>query len=238
MKFLAFFLGLALLVGCSTSKGLRGKPGSARGATSTGATSELVQPENPKDGARSNVRSVVTEKTVLPGGTIKTEESVISRDLPDGSRETTATTNTTTIPEDKTAITEKTTEEEASNIVGGAQKDTVGDTVAKLKSANTFYYIGGALILIGLACSFVPYLRALLGSTQFGIFLAIGGTAVMILPLLVIGNEMLILIGGAAILGPIAYLHFNRSGQKEGENKALREFIDLNKNGIDDREEK
>jgi hypothetical protein len=53
-----------------------------------------------------------------------------------------------------------------------------------------------------------------------------GGVALMVLPTLVVGNELLILAGGAAAVGLWFLAH--RHGRLQG-------FVDANKNGIDDR---
>jgi len=58
--------------------------------------------------------------------------------------------------------------------------------------------------------------------------IAVGGLALMILPTLVVGNELLILGGVGVAVGGWFLAH--RHGRLQG-------FVDANKNGIDDRTE-
>src|SRR3954471_19832265 len=113
-------------------------------------------------------------------------------------------------------------------VVGAAQKDTAREFGAKLASLKGLVWIGVGLFVFGLVSLFYPPLRAIIGSVTTSLALLAGGVALMILPSLVVGNELLILGGVAIAVGGWFLAH--RHGQ-------LRGMVDANKNGIDDRME-
>jgi hypothetical protein len=86
-------------------------------------------------------------------------------------------------------------------------------------------WVGVAVFLFGLSTLFYPPLKLIIGSVTTSVAIAVGGLALMILPTLVVGNELLILAGVAAAVGLWFFAH--RHGQ-------LRGLVDANKNGIDD----
>jgi len=88
--------------------------------------------------------------------------------------------------------------------------------------------VGVALFVFGLASIFYPPLKLLIGSVTTSAAICVGGLALMVLPTLVVGNELLILAGVAAAVGLWFLAH--RHGRLQG-------FVDANKNGVDDRVE-
>lgn len=76
---------------------------------------------------------------------------------------------------------------------------------------------------------FYPPLKVLIGSVTTSAAIAIGGLALMVLPTLIVGNELLILDGVVLAVGGWFLAH--RHGRLQG-------FVDANKNGVDDRLEK
>jgi uncharacterized membrane protein YccC len=82
------------------------------------------------------------------------------------------------------------------------------------------------MFLFGLASMFYPPLKVIIGSVTTSAAICAGGLALMVLPTVVVGNELLILAGVAAAVGLWFLAH--RHGQ-------LRGLVDANKNGIDDR---
>ena len=75
-------------------------------------------------------------------------------------------------------------------------------------------WVGVALFLFGLASMFYPPLQAIIGSVTTSAAILIGGIALMILPSLVVGNELLILAGVASAVGLWFFAH--RHGQLRG----------------------
>ena len=137
----------------------------------------------------------------------------------------------------RTTSPDGTVTEEVHTKIGAAQKDTAREMVAKLGSLRPVMWVGIMVFLFGAASAFHPYLKALVGgSVTTSAVIAVAGLMMIVLPTLVVGNEILILAGAG---GAAAFYFFaNRHGHARGEAKVLREMIDLNKNGIDDREEK
>ncbi len=223
--FILLFVVALCGVGCVT-RPLR--PGTATiksTAPSSGAqfTSELKQPENPAQSAAQNFERTTETTLPLPAGT-KVEERTNTRDEKK--------------PEAPPVVTEKTivlsapvvqttrTVEKAGTTIGAAQKDTARELGAKLASLKGVVWVGVMMFLFGIASLAYPPLRAIIGSVTTSIAIILGGIALMILPTLIVGNELLILGGVAVVVGGWFLAH--RHGQ-------LRGMIDANKNGIDDR---
>ena len=82
------------------------------------------------------------------------------------------------------------------------------------------------MFAFGLVSLFYPPLRAIIGSVTTSVAIVVGGLALLVLPTLVVGNELLILAGVGVAVGGWFLAH--RYGR-------LRGFVDANKNGIDDR---
>ena len=87
-------------------------------------------------------------------------------------------------------------------------------------------WVGVALFLFGLASFFYPPLKVVIGSVTTSAALVVGGLVLMVLPTLIVGNELLILGGVALAVGGWFLAH--RHGH-------LRGFVDANKNGVEDR---
>ena len=83
-----------------------------------------------------------------------------------------------------------------------------------------------AMFLFGLSSIFYPPLKLIIGSVTTSAAITIGGLALMILPTLVVGNELLILGGVGVAVGGWFLAH--RHGRLQG-------FVDANQNGLDDR---
>lgn len=119
-------------------------------------------------------------------------------------------------------------ETRAKTELGAAQKDTGRELRAKLASLNGVVWVGVALFAFGLASLFYTPLKLLIGSVTTSAAICAGGLALMVLPTLVVGNELLILAGVATAVGLWFLAH--RHGRLQG-------FVDANRNGVDDRVE-
>ena len=111
--------------------------------------------------------------------------------------------------------------------LGAAQKDTARELSAKLASLKGIVWVGVVLFLFGLATLFYPPLKLIVGSVTTSLAILAGGIALMILPSLVVGNELLILAGVASAVGLWFLAH--RHGQ-------LRGLVDANKSGVEVRQ--
>ena len=110
--------------------------------------------------------------------------------------------------------------------LGAAQKDTARELGAKLASLNGIVWVGVGMFLFGLATMFYLPLKLLIGSVTTSAAITVGGLALMVLPTLIVGNELLILVGVGVGVGGWFLAH--RHGR-------LRGFVDANKDGVDDR---
>jgi hypothetical protein len=98
--------------------------------------------------------------------------------------------------------------------LGAAQKDTARELGAKLSSLKGIVWVGAGLFVFGLASLVWPPLKAVIASVTTSAALMLGGVALMVLPTLVVGNELLMLVGVAVAVGGWFLAH--RHGQLRG----------------------
>ena len=98
--------------------------------------------------------------------------------------------------------------------LGAAQKDTARELGVKLSSLKGIVWVGVGLFVFGLASLVWPPLKAVIASVTTSAALMLGGVALMVLPTLVVGNELLILGGVAVAVGGWFLAH--RHGQLRG----------------------
>lgn len=207
MKRLLILLAL-VLVGCMTQP-LKGGKATTLSKPTHGIEQTVVQSDNPAAVSRQDQETVRTRSYTVPAGSrlegpSNVQAVVVSAPMPVVERE----------------------ETRAKTELGAAQKDTAREIGAKLASLKGIVWVGVAVFLFGLATLFYPPLKLLIGSVTTSVAIVAGGLALMVLPTLVVGNELLILAGVAAAVGLWFLAH--RHGR-------LRGFVDANKNGVDDR---
>ncbi len=113
--------------------------------------------------------------------------------------------------------------------IGAAQKDTAREMGAKLASLRSVVWVGILVFLFGAASLFYPPLKLIVGSSTTSVMACVAGIALIALPSLIVGHELLIMCVG---VGAVAIYWFShRHGKLQG-------FIDANKDGIDDRKQK
>ena len=98
--------------------------------------------------------------------------------------------------------------------LGAAQKDTARELGAKLSSLKGIVWVGVGLFVFGLASLVYPPLKVIIGSVTTSAALMLGGVALMVLPSLIVGNELLILGGVGLCVGGWFLAH--RHGQLRG----------------------
>ena len=98
--------------------------------------------------------------------------------------------------------------------LGAAQKDMARELGAKLSSLKGIVWVGVGLFVFGLGSLVYPPLKLIIGSVTTSAALMLGGVALMVLPTLVVGNELLILGGVAVAVGGWFLAH--RHGQLRG----------------------
>jgi hypothetical protein len=98
--------------------------------------------------------------------------------------------------------------------LGAAQKDTARELGAKLASLKGIVWVGVGLFVFGLASLVWPPLKVVIGSVTTSAALTLGGLALLVLPSLVVGNELLILGSVALAVGGWCLAH--RHGHLRG----------------------
>ncbi len=98
--------------------------------------------------------------------------------------------------------------------LGAAQKDTARELGAKLSSLKGIVWVGVGLFVFGLASLVWPPLKAIIASVTTSAALMLGGVALMVLPSLIVGNELLIL--GVVVLAVGAWFLAHRHGHLQG----------------------
>jgi uncharacterized membrane protein YccC len=105
-------------------------------------------------------------------------------------------------------------ETRAGTELGAAQKDTARELGAKLTSLKGIVWVGVGLFVFGLASLVYPPLKLVVASVTTSAALLLGGLALMVLPSLIVGHELLILGGVAVAVGTWFLAH--RHGQLRG----------------------
>ena len=211
-------LGVALaLGGCTSIKPLKGGKATTKAA---GVEQTVLQSDNPAQISRQDNETVKVKSYTLPAGS-RIEETLV-RANENGA----PVTNVQAVVVSKAMPVVEREETRAKTELGASQKDTARELGTKLSSLKGIVWIGAAMFVFGLASLFYPPLRAVIGSVTTSAAITVGGVALMVLPTLIVGNELLIMGGVALLVGGWFFAH--RHGKLQG-------FVDANKNGIDDR---
>lgn len=110
--------------------------------------------------------------------------------------------------------------ETVETVIGAAQKDVAREMAAKLGSLKGIVYLGALVFLFGVASAFWLPLKAVVGSVTTSAVIAVAGLALIVLPTIIVGNEILILcvaLGGAGL-----YFFAHRHGGIRGQLKSLQ----------------
>ncbi len=178
-------------------------------ATTTGHISQsIAQGDNPAQTSRQDQETVRTKSYTVPAGSRLVEARVTANES--GA----LVTNMQAVVVSAPMPVVEHEETRAKTELGAAQKDTARELSAKLASLKGIVWVGVVMFLFGLASMFYPPLSAIIGSITTSIAITAGGVALMILPSLVVGNELLILAGVAAVVGLWFFAH--RHGQLRG----------------------
>jgi hypothetical protein len=220
MKLMMMLLVVAL-TGCTSTAPLKGGKATTRQA-STGTVQTLAQGDNAAAVSKQDQETVRVKTYTVPAGSRVEELRVVTTDA--GA----VVTNVAAVVVSAPMPVVEREETRAKTELGAAQKDTARELGAKLASLKGVVWVGVALFAFGLASLFYPPLKLLIGSVTTSAAICAGGLALMVLPTLVVGNELLILAGVAAAVGLWFLAH--RHGRLQG-------FVDANKDGVDDRVE-
>jgi len=119
----------------------------------------------------------------------------------------------------------KVTTEEVHTKIGAAQKDTAREMAAKLGALRGVTWLGVLVFLFGVASAVYPPLKILVGgSVTTSAVIAAAGLALLILPTLVVGHELLIM---AVAIGVAAVWFFaHRHGSLRGQVTELLKKVE------------
>jgi hypothetical protein len=206
----AVMASVGLLCGCAGTAPLKGGKATTLSKPTQGIEQSVVQSDNPAAVSRQDQETVRTRSYTVPTG------SRLESGLTNGASVVVSAPMPVVEREETRAKTE----------LGAAQKDTARELGAKLASLKGIVWVGVVMFLFGLASIFYPPLKLLIGSVTTSAAVTVGGRALMVLPTLIVGNELLILGGVGVAVGGWFLAH--RHGRLQG-------FVDANKNGVDDR---
>ena len=236
-SFLSVWLALGLLVtGCAGPRPLRGGKAITTRKPEGIMEQSIVQSENPSQASKQTQETVKVRTYTVPAGSrmeqsqppaaapaqlstinshpINLQPSTISSqpiNLPPSTlnlQPSTAFVLSAPMP-----VVER-EETRAGTELGAAQKDTARELGAKLASLKGIVWVGVGLFVFGLASLVYPPLKVVVASVTTSAALMLGGVALMVLPSLVVGNELLILGGVALAVGGWFLAH--RHGQLRG----------------------
>ena len=212
MKSIIPFLLALSLCGCGNLAPLKGGKATTVSKPAQGIEQTVVQSDNPAAVSKQDQETVRTKSYTVPAGSRLVETRVIADST--GAPVTNAQSLVISAP---MHVTEH-EETRAKSELGAAQKDSAREFGAKLASLKGIVWVGVALFLFGLASLFYPPLKVIVGSVTTSAAILAGGLALMVLPTLIVGNELLILAGVAAAVGLWFLAH--RHGQLRGQVNA------------------
>jgi hypothetical protein len=224
-RFMGVGLALGLMAtGCAGSRPLKGGK-AILSRTPTGVVEQtLVQSENPAQATKQDQESFKVRSYTVPAG------SRMEQSQPTAAVAAQSTTRKSASREPSTLNSQPSTtlilsapmpvvereETRARTELGAAQKDMARELGAKLASLKGIVWIGVGLFVFGLGSLVWPPLQAVIGSVTTSAALTLGGLALMVLPSLIAGNELLILGGVAAGVGGWFLAH--RDGELRGRS--------------------
>ena len=222
MKTLGLVLVTLMLVGCANTKPLKGGKATTSRSAAGRVEQTVVQSENPAAVSRQDQETIRTRNYTVPMGS----QLYVSGAQSGNAAGVTSNISMVVVSAPMPVVERE--ETRARTELGAAQKDMARELGAKLSSLKGLVWVGVAMFMFGLASIFYPPLKLLIGSVTTSAAIASGGLALMILPTLIVGNELLIIGGVGVAVGGWFLAH--RHGKLQG-------FVDANKDGVDDRME-
>ncbi len=210
----AVLLAAVFFSGCTIAP-LKG--GKASTSQSAGHIEQAVsQGDNPAQASRQDQETVRTKSYTVPAGS-RMVETHVTADA-GGALVTNASSLLISAP---MSVVEH-EETRASSELGAAQKDTARELSAKLASLKGIVWVGVLVFLFGLATMFYPPLKLIVGSITTSAAITVGGLALIVLPTVIVGNELLIMGGVAAAVGLwfLAHRHGQLRGLVDASNNA------------------
>jgi len=202
----ALLVMVLLFSGCAIAPLKGGKATTSK--STQGIEQSVTQGDNPAAASRQDQETVRTKSYTVPAGSRLVETRVLADagGMP-------VTNSQVMVVSAPMQVTEH-EESRAKTELGAAQKDTARELSAKLASLKGIVWVGVLVFLFGLATMFYPPLKLIIGSITTSAAITVGGLALIVLPTVIVGNEMLIMGGVAAAVGLWFLAH--RHGQLRG----------------------
>jgi hypothetical protein len=219
-RFLCVGFALALLAtGCAGTRPLRGGKAVTTHKPAVVIEQTLVQGENPSQATKQTQESVKVRTYTLPVGSRIEQSQTPVASAPQPSTLSPQPSALSSQPSAAFVLSApmpvvEREETHAAAELGAAQKDTARELGAKLSSLKGIVWVGVGLFVFGLASLVWPPLKVVIGSVTTSAALVLGGLALMVLPSLIVGNELLIL--GAVVLAVGGWFLAHRHGQLRG----------------------
>ena len=225
-RFLCVGFVLALAVtGCVGPRPLKGGKAVVTRTPGGSVQQTLIQSENPAQATKQDNESIKVSTYTVPAGS-RIDQSQPPAAAP--AQLSTINSQPISLPKPSTLNSQPSTSFELSapmpviereethsrTELGAAQKDTARELGAKLSSLKGIVWVGVGLFVFGLASLVYPPLKVVIGSVTTSAALMLGGVALMVLPSLIVGNELLILGAVAVAVGGWFLAH--RHGQLRG----------------------
>ena len=207
MKKLLLIIPVLALAGCTIAP-LKGGRATTLSKPTQGIEQTVVQSDNPAAVSKQDQETVRTKTYTVPAGSRLVETRVTA----DAGGAPITNAQTMIISEPMPVIEHE--ETRAKSELGAAQKDTARELSAKLASLKGIVWVGVVVFLFGLASMFYPPLKVIIGSITTSAAITVGGLALIVLPTVIVGNELLIMGGVAAAVGLWFLAH--RHGQLRG----------------------
>jgi hypothetical protein len=201
-------IATSTLTSCTGPRLLRGGNALTTRSPAGSIQQSLSQGDNPAQASRQDQQTVRVRTYTLPVGARIEDARVqaVGAGVP-------ITNIQSIVLSAPMPVTER-EETQAKTELGASQKDTARELGVKLSSLRGITWLGVALFLTGLASLVWPPLKVIIGSVTTSAAIMLGGLALLILPTLVVGNELLIL--GAVALTAGAWFLAHRHGQLRG----------------------
>ena len=235
-----FALGL-LVTGCAGPRPLKGGRAVTTHKPAGVIEQTLVQGENPSQATKQDQETVKVRNYTVPAGSRVEQTSASAFHDPQYGRNDLLSPSLSSskgerVPKAGEGVRQPSTsllisapmpvvereETRARTELGAAQKDTARELGAKLASLKGIVWVGVGLFVFGLASLVWPPLKVIVGSVTTSAALMLGGVVLMVLPSMVVGNELLILgVVGIAVGGWfLAHRHGELRGQVAASAKA------------------
>ena len=208
MKKLLLIIPVLALAGCTIAP-LKGGRATTLSKPTQGIEQTVVQSENPAAMSKQDQETVRTKTYTVPAGS-RLVETRVTADA-GGAPVTNSQVLLISAP---MPVTEH-EETRAKSELGAAQKDSARELSAKLASLKGIVCVGVIVFLFGIASMFYPPLKVIIGSITTSAAITVGGLALIVLPTVIVGNELLIMGGVAAAVGLWFLAH--RHGQLRGQ---------------------